>query len=153
MNESKVLNVTIGAPIGAGANATASAVVSDPILDRLSDEPIKQPTKEKEKEARKFLKDVQDYIKSDRFVDDCNAKAMKTGQSPKKVATTYIGKVAGVIGDGLGIAVDTVNIGAVGLIDLISTLLTKAVNLICNIVRGIVATLTFNRTNHVTATA
>jgi hypothetical protein len=148
MDESKVLNVTIGSPV----NATASGVVGDPILDKLSDEPI-IPTKEEEKEARKFLKNVQSYLKSDKFVDDCNARAMKTGESPRKVATTYIGKVAGIIGDGLGMAVDTVNIGAVGLIDLISTLLTKAVNLICNIVRGIVATLTFNKTNHAPVTA
>ena len=144
-NESKVLNVTIGAPVN--SNATAS-VTGDPILDKLSNEPIKQPTKKEEKEARKFLKDVQNYLKSDKFVDDCNAKAEKTGQSPLKVGQTYIGKVAGIIGDGLGMAVDTVNIGAVGLIDLISTLLTKAVNLICNIVRGIVRTVTFCRTNH-----
>ena len=145
---SKVLNVTIGSPV----NATASGTVGDPILDKLSDKPI-TPTKEEKKEARKFLKNVQDYLKSDKFVNDCNAKAMKTGESPKKVATTYIGKVAGIIGDGLGMAVDTVNIGAVGLIDLISTLLTKAVNLICNIVRGIVRAVTFNRTNHAPVTA
>ena len=106
-------------------------------------------TKQEEKEARKFLKDVQNYIKSDKFINDCNERAKCTGESPKKVAKTYIGKVAGVIGDGLGIAVDTVNIGAVGLIDLIGTLLTRAIDLICNIVRGIVRTLTFNRTNHV----
>jgi hypothetical protein len=149
MDGSKVLNVTIGSPV----DATASGVVGDPILDKLSDEPIIQPTKEEEKEARKFLKNVQSYLKSDKFIDDCNERAKKTGESPKKVATTYIGKVAGIIGDGLGMAVDTVNIGAVGLIDLISTLLTKAVNLICNIVRGIIRTVTFNRTNHVTATA
>jgi hypothetical protein len=142
MDESKVLNVTIGTP-----------VTSDPILDQFSDEPIIQPTEKEVKEAKSFLKNVQSYIKSEKFVKDCNAKAMQTGQSPKKVATTYIGKVAGIIGDGLGMAVDTVNIGAVGLIDLISTLLTKAVNLICNIVRGIIRTVTFNRTNHVTATA
>jgi hypothetical protein len=137
MEESKVLNVTIGEPIKK----------SDPILDRLSDEPIVEPTKTEEKEARTFLKNVQDYLKSDKFINDCNERAKKTGQSPKKVATTYIGKVAGIIGDGLGIAVDTVNIGAVGLIELIGSLLTKAVNLICNIVRGIVAFITCNRTN------
>ena len=144
MDESKVLNVTIGSSV----NATASNVANDPILSKLSDEPI-QPTKQEEKEARKFLKDVQNYIKSDKFINDCNERAKCTGESPKKVAKTYIGKVAGVIGDGLGIAVDTVNIGAVGLIDLIGTLLTRAIDLICNIVRGIVRTLTFNRTNHV----
>ena len=146
---SKVLNVTIGSPV----NATACGTTGDPILDRLSDEPVKQPTKAEEKEARKFLKDVQNYLKSDRFVEDCEERASKTGESPRKVAKTYIGKVAGIIGDGLGMAVDTVNIGAVGLIDLISTLLTKAVNIICNIVRGIVRTITFNRTNHAPVTA
>lgn len=146
--ESKVLEPIIGEPVK--ANAIPSPT-EDPILIQFSDEPIKQPTKEEEKEAKKFLKDVQEYIQSETFVKDCNAKAMKTGQSPRKVATTYIGKVAGIIGDGLGIAVDTVNIGAVGLIDLINTLLTKAINLICDIVRGIVATVTFGRTNKVTA--
>ena len=149
MEESKVLNVTIGTPVN--GTTTTSSVVNDPILAKFSDEPIKQPTKEEEKEARTFLKNVQDYIQSETFVNDCNKKAMKTGQSPKKVATTYIGKVAGIIGDGLGIAVDTVNIGAVGLIELIGTLLTKAVNLICSIVRGIVAIITFGRTNKATA--
>ena len=111
--ESKVLEPIIGEPVK--ANAIPSPT-EDPILIQFSDEPIKQPTKEEEKEAKKFLKDVQEYIQSETFVKDCNAKAMKTGQSPRKVATTYIGKVAGIIGDGLGIAVDTVNIGAVGLI-------------------------------------
>lgn len=146
---SKVLNVSIGSPV----NATASSVVNDPILSKLSDEPIVQPTKKEEKEARKFLKDVQDYLKTDKFINDCNKKAMRTGETPLKVAQTYIGKVAGIIGDGLGMAVDTVNIGAIGLIDLISTLLTKAIDVICNIVRGIVRTVTFNRTNHVEVTA
>lgn len=145
---SKVLNVTIGSPV----NATASSVVGDPILDKLSDEPI-IPTKEEEKEARKFLKNVQDYLKSDKFVNDCNARAMKTGESPKKVAVTYIEKVAGIIGDGLGMAVDTIETGAVGLINLIDLLLTKAVTIICSIVRCVVRVVTFNRTNHVTATA
>ena len=88
---SKVLEVTLGTP-GETVNATASAVVNDPILSRLSDEPIKTPTKEEEKEARSFLKNVQDYLKSDEFVEDCNKKAMKTGQSPLKVGQTYIGK-------------------------------------------------------------
>ena len=143
MEESRILGVTIGEPI--------EETVGDPILDQFSDEPIVPPTEEEVREAKTFLKNVQDYIQSNKFVKDCNTKAMQTGVSPKKVATTYIGKVAGIIGDGLGMAVDTVNIGAVGLIDLISTLLTKAVNLICNIVRGIVRTLTFNRTNHATA--
>lgn len=147
MDESKILNVTVGTPI------TQEKPV-DPILEKLSDELIQQPTKEEEKKAKTFLKDVQSYLKSDKFIDDCNERAKKTGESPKKVAITYIGKVAGIIGDGLGMAIDTVNIGAVGLIDLISTLLTKAVNVICNIVRGIISTITFNRTNHVaTATA
>ena len=141
---SKVLNVSIGSPV----DATASNMVNDPILSKLSDEPIK-PTKKEEKEARDFLKNVQNYLKTDKFIDDCNKKAQRTGKTPLKVAQDYIGKVAGIIGDGLGMAVDTVNIGAVGLIELISTLLTKAVDLICNIVRGIVRTVTFGRTNHV----
>ena len=145
---SKVLTVDIGNPI----NTTAQSIINDPILNQLSDEPI-EPTKKEVKEARKFLKDIRSYLKSDKFIKDCNEKAMKTGKSPKVVATTYIGKVAGIIGDGLGIAVDTVHIGAVGLIDLIGTLLTKAVTLICNIVRGIINTLTFNRTNHVPSVA
>lgn len=139
MEGSKVLNVTIGNP-----------VEEDPILNQFSDKPI---TKEEEKEAKSFLKNVQDYIKSEKFVKDCNQKALETGYPPKKIAKTYIGKIAGTIGDGLGIAVDTANIGAVGLIDLISLALTKTVNLICNIVRGLIGIITFNRTNHSTATA
>ena len=145
MDENKVLNVTIGSPV----NATASNVANDPILNKLSDKHI-QPTKEEEKEARKFLKDVQDYLKTDKFISDCNKRAQRTGETPLKVAQSYIGKVAGIIGDGLGMAVDTAEIGAIGLIDLISTLLTKAVSLICSIVKGIVRTVTFGRTNHAT---
>lgn len=146
MEESKVLNVSIGSPI----NTTTSNVVNDPILDRLSDEPLVcQPTKKEEKEARSFLKNIQNYLQSEKFINDCNERAKQTGESPKKVAKTYIGKVAGIIGDGLGMVVDTINIGAVGLIELIGSLLTKAINLICSIVRGIVRAVTFNRTNHV----
>ena len=142
---SKVLNVSIGNPIGDTPN-----VANDPILSKFSNEPIVKPSKKEEKEARDFLKNVQDYLKTDKFVEDCKKKAQRTGETPLKVAQNYIGKVAGIIGDGLGMAVDTVNIGAVGLIELISTLLTKAVSLICSIVRGIVRTVTFGRTNHAT---
>lgn len=145
----KVLNVIVGEPLKESevGDTPVYTVENDPILSKLANE--SQPTKKEEKEARKFLKDVQNYIKSDKFVDDCKERAKCTGKTPLEVGQTYIGKVAGIIGDGLCMAVDTANIGAVGLIDLISILLTKTVNLICNIVRGIIRTVTFGRTNHI----
>lgn len=130
-------------------------VKEDPILNQFSDEVPgqeqaaqgAQPSQEEAEQSVGFLKGIMNYIKSQAFVDDCNRKAREAGVSPKKVAKTYIGKAAGIVGDSLGIAINTAEIGATGFINLLGNVLNMAISLICRVARGIAAFITGNRTN------
>ena len=118
--------------------------VSDDFLNKFSDTPLTEdPDK---KEATDKLKRFIDYFKSETFEKDVNRKAYKTGKAPKEVAQGAISKAFGVVGDVLGIAVDTVDQTLHGLINLLSTVLHSAVDLITRVVNGLCRIITFNKT-------
>lgn len=110
----------------------------DAFYEQFSDEIPQEEFSEKEvAKSKGIIKGFCDYLKSSKFMDDCNRKAKQFHVSPKKVAKTYVAKVAGTVGDMLDIAVDTAELGATGLIRLLSNVLCSAVSLICSVARGI----------------
>lgn len=139
---SKCINVTVtpteGTPI------PTVEIKADEFLNQFSDKPLTEnPDEEK---AKGKLKSMISYLKSDRFKKKVNSEAYKTGIPPRQVAKGVISKAFGIIGDILGIAVDTVSCTLNGLIDLLSGILHSGVNLITRIVNGLCRIITFNQT-------
>lgn len=120
----------------------AKVNVNDDFLDKFSDEPL---TEDPEK-AKKKLKGLINFLKSDKFEDRVNREAYKRGIPPKQVAKNCISKAFGIVGDILGIAVDTANYSLNGLIDLLTGILHGAVNLITRVVNALCRIITFNQT-------
>ena len=118
---------------------------ADEFLNKFSDKPLTEDP-EKEKIAKEKLNKFIKYFKSDAFEKDVNRQAYKTGKAPREVAKNAITKAFGLVGDILGIAVDTVDCTLHGLINLLSVALHSAVSLITRIVDGLCRIVTFNQT-------
>lgn len=142
INGADCINVTV-TPVTEGQPTPTVEVKADEFLNQFSDEPL---TEDPDAEAQGKLKSIIDYLKSDTFVKDVNRKAYKTGEPPKQVAKSAIAKAFGLVGDILGIAVDTVNCTLNGLIDLLASVLHKGVDLISRLVSGLCRIITFNQT-------
>lgn len=99
------------------------------------------------KNSKNFFKKFSDYVGSDRFKNDVNEKAEKYKVPPKQVAKNFFLKVLGIIGDILGIVVNT----ACSIIDtavtLLATLLHGTVSVIGKAGNGLVSIITMNQTN------
>lgn len=122
--------------------------------DNLSDMPITEEECNKanddidnmeEESVKDVLKDLKDYLGSKEFFKDCNKESVKTGKSPKECANNFLLQVANVIGSTLGTGVDVINVTVNSVIGLIDTVLTKAVDIICNVVRGLIGVITFGQ--------
>lgn len=143
INGSDCINVTV-TPVTENSNGIPTVEVkADDFLNKFSDKPL---TEDPDKEAKGKLKSIISYLKSDTFEKDVNRKAYRTGEPPKKVAKNAIAKMFGIVGDILGIAVDTVSCTLNGLIDLLSNILHSGVNLIARVVNGLCRVITFNQT-------
>lgn len=123
--------------------------VQDDFLNKFSDEPLTDEAITEE-EAKNKLKKFIDYFKSSQFEKKVNSEARKTGLPPRQIAKNAIAKAFGIVGDVLGVAVDTVNFTLNGLIDLLSSIMHKTIDIITNVVRGLCRIVTFNQTVAVT---
>ena len=110
-------------------------------LNQFSDKPLTE-----DPNAKKKLNSIIGYLKSNRFKKKVNSEAYKTGVPPKKVAQGVISKAFGLVGDILGIAVDTVSCTLNGLVDLLSNILHRGIDLVTKVVNGICRIVTFNQT-------
>jgi hypothetical protein len=104
------------------------------------------PQTEKEQKARKTITDFMNYIKSDKFKSDVHNSAQKYRLPEREVATNFITKVLGTIGDIAGIVVNTVRGTAHTIVDLLSAVLNGAVDVICNVANSLVRLVTLNKT-------
>ena len=138
---SKCINITVTPT----ENIPTVEIKADEFLNQFSDEPLTKNPDEEEK-AKGRLKSMIAYLKSDRFKKKVNSEAYKTGIPPKQVAKGVISKAFGIIGDILGIAVNTVSYTLNGLIDLLSSILHSGINLITKVVNGLCRVVTFNQT-------
>lgn len=99
------------------------------------------------KSAKGFFKKFSDYIGSNDFENAVNEKAEKYNVPPKQIAKNFFLKALGIIGDILGIVVNTVcSIIDTG-ITLLATLLHGAVSVIGKAGNGLVSVVTMNQTN------
>lgn len=141
---SQCVNVTV-TPFNGTENLSNIPVVeikADDFINQFSDEPLTEdPDKAKSK-----LSSMIKYLKSSRFKKKVNSEAYKTGLPPRQVAQGVICKAFGIVGDILGITVDTVNCTLNGLVDLLSTILHKSIDLISRVVNGLCRLVTFNQT-------
>lgn len=113
----------------------------DDFINQFSDEPLKESPEDKTK-----LKNIISYLKSERFKKKINSVAYEKGIPPKQVAKGVISKMFGIVGDILGIAVETTYCTLSGLLDLLNTILQKGLDLIAKVVRSITKIITFNQT-------
>jgi len=99
-----------------------------------------------QKSAKNFFKNFANYVGSDTFKDDLTEKSEKYKVPKKQLAKNFFLKILGIIGDILGIVVNTV----CGVLDLavvlLNTLLHGAVGLIHKVASGIVGVVTLNQT-------
>lgn len=97
-------------------------------------------------ENANFFKKFSDYISSKAFNDNVNQKAEKYKVPPKQLAKGFILKVLGIIGDILGIVVNTVTNIADLAVSLLSQLLHGTVEVVNKVANGIVSVITCNQT-------
>lgn len=143
VNGTDCINVTITPLTNETSNIEVETNVetNDEFLNQFSDEPLTE-----DPNAKKKLNSIIGYLKSSRFKKKVNSEAYKTGVPPKKVAQGVISKAFGIVGDILGIAVDTVSCTLNGLVDLLSNILHRGIDLVTKIVNGICRVVTFNQT-------
>ena len=135
---SKCINVKVTPSTERTPNVEIEA---DDFLNQFSDKPLTE-----DPNAKKKLNSIIGYLKSNRFKKKVNSEAYKTGVPPKKVAQGVISKAFGIVGDILGIAVDTVSCTLNGLVDLLSNILHRGIDLVTKVVNGICRIVTFNQT-------
>ena len=122
-----------------------TTVENDEFLEQFSDEILTEDP-EAEAQAKKKVSSIINYLKSGRFKKKVNSEAYKQGIPPRRVAQGVISKAFGIIGDILGIAVNTVSQTLNGLIDILSAVLHSGVNLLTKLVNGLCRIVTFNQT-------
>ena len=140
VNGAECINVTV-TPIENNGTPTVE-IKADDFLNQFSDEPL---TEDPEKVKHK-LSSIISYLKSGKFKKKVNSEAYKTGIPPRKIAQGVISKAFGIVGDILGIAVNTVSCTLNGLVDLLSNILHSGINLITRVVNGLCRIVTFNQT-------
>ena len=100
------------------------------------------------KKSKNVFKKFADYIGSKQFKDDVNEKAEKYKVPPKQIAKNFFLKVLGIIGDILGIVVNT----ACSILDIAVTLLSNLLHGTIDIVNkagnAIVSIITLNQSNN-----
>ena len=101
----------------------------------------------KEASSKNIFKRFADYIGSKRFTDDVNAKAEKYKIPPKQLAKNFFFKVLGIIGDILGIVVNTACSIVDTAVSLLANLLHGAVEVIAKVGNAITSVVTCNQTN------
>jgi len=104
-----------------------------------------------EKSAKNFFQNFSDYIGSQSFKNSVNEKAEKYNIPPKQVAKNFFLKVLGIIGDVLGIVVNTVCNIVDTAITIMATLLHAGVSIIAKAGNAVTSVITLNQTNVVTA--
>jgi hypothetical protein len=98
------------------------------------------------KSSKNFFKKFSSYIGSKQFKDDVNEKAEKYKVPPKQIAKNFFLKVLGIIGDILGIVINTVcNIIDMA-ITVLSTLAKGCVTAVNRVANGIASAVTLNQT-------
>ena len=138
---SKCDNITV-TPSTENGKPTVKIKLENDLLNQFSDKPLTEdPDKVKGK-----LENLIAYLKSGRFKKKVNSVAYKTGVPPKQVAQGVVSKAFGVVGDILGIAVDTINATLNGLVDLLASILHAGIDLITKVVNGVCRIITFNQT-------
>lgn len=98
------------------------------------------------KSAKGFFKKFSDYIGSKGFKDDLEEKSEKYQIPKKQLAKNFFLKILGIIGDILGIVVNTVCNIVDTAISLLATLLHGAVDVIAKVGNGIVRVVSANQT-------
>lgn len=99
------------------------------------------------KSSKNLFKKFADYIGSKDFEDQVNEKAEKYKVPPKQIAKNFFLKVLGIIGDILGIVVNTVCSIIDTAVSLLATLLHGAVTAVGKVGNGLVSLITLNQTN------
>lgn len=141
VNGSDCKNVKVE-PVKVDVNTVTA---TDDFLKKFSDKPLTD-NPDLAKNAKDMLHGFAKFINSDKFADKVNTCALKTGIPPRQIASGFISKTAGILGDVLGITVDVIHTTIQGILDLIYTVLSKGIEVIMSAARGLVRIVTFNKT-------
>lgn len=106
--------------------------------------PAQEPAPEVK--ASKFLTGFLDKLASQEFEQECEEVGKELNLPKQVVAKNFIMRCLGVVGDCLGIAIETSRGFVHGLIRIISWVLTQSVNVICNVAHGLARFITLNQT-------
>ena len=106
---------------------------------------------EGEKKKENVFKRFANYIGSKEFKDDLNEKSEKYKVPPKALAKTFFGKVLALLGDALGIVVNTACSIVDTLVSVVSTILHSAVDIVAKAGNALSSLISCNKTNVATA--
>ena len=101
---------------------------------------------EEERTAKGIFKKFGQYVKSDKFKEDLEEKSEKYKIPPKQLAKNFFLKVLGIIGDILGVVVNTVVGIAYSIADIIGRLLKAGVEAVGKVANGLVRVVSLNQT-------
>lgn len=106
---------------------------------------------EGEKKKENIFKRFANYIGSKEFKEDLNEKSEKYKVPPKELAKTFFGKVLALLGDALGIVVNTACSIVDTLVSVVSTILHSAVDIVAKAGNALSSLISCNKTNVATA--
>lgn len=126
--------------------ATPEAQASFEELASEMSQPIPEVTPHEGAKASQFLKNFMEKIASQEFDRECEEVGKNLNLPKQVVAKNFILRCFGVIGDCLGIAIETGRGFVQGLIHIVAWVLTQGVNVICDVAHGLARFITFNQT-------
>lgn len=98
------------------------------------------------KKAKGWFRSFMRYVSSPQFENDVNAKAQKYHVPPKQVAKNFFLKVLGILGDVLGIVINTVGNVADIFINVLSTIAHGVVDVVVKAGNALARVVSFNQT-------
>ena len=130
--------------------STSSEVTEAKEVTEEQAEKIKQVVNDfneaKPTDSENFLRNFIRMLQSDKFDKVITSTAKKYNVSKKKVATTFLQKVLGVIGDAIGVVSDVVTVSVDLVVSILSFIITGAVHLVSSIAHKITSIVTLNFT-------
>ena len=103
-------------------------------------------TPQEGEKASSFLKGFLDKLASEEFERECEEVGKDLNLPKQVVAKNFLMRCLGVVGDCLGIVIETGRGFVHGLINIIAWVLTQGINIICNVAHGLARFITLNQT-------
>lgn len=152
-----VLNITADSRPKAEIIDTKLETLEGEIVDDKSSEPqtdsdkedleqVSEPSAQLVSSSIGMIKGLVNHLSSDKFVERCEELGEKHKLPPKVIAKNFCLRLIGMIGDCLDVAINVTRNFVKSTIDLLLLVLSRGVDLICDVAQGLVRVITLNQT-------